>query len=312
MPITKADLGSYQPVPDWERPPEPIRRGDVAAVAVDHSDNVYVLTRWPACVITYDRNGELLRSWGGDVLSSRPHGITAGPDGAVWVADEGAATVFKFDSIGRVLMKLSDPPESDPPLARPTSIAIAANGEVYVSDGYGSGKIFRFTADGRRIGSFGGIGSGPGQFRLPHALCFDELGRLLVADRGNERIHLLESDGTPIGEWSAQRPNAVVAHDGAIYVGHSAWKPGNYSWSAGNIERWAPAWVSIRDLGGAVVGRVGGGDQPGTPGNFVTAHSVAVDGRHDMYVGDVVYSSQWKDDVASNCPTLQKLEWIDG
>jgi sugar lactone lactonase YvrE len=55
-----------------------------------------------------------------------------------------------------------------PPFNRPTNAAIAANGDIYVADGYGNARVHRFTADGELIGSWGEPGRGPGQFVVPH------------------------------------------------------------------------------------------------------------------------------------------------
>jgi sugar lactone lactonase YvrE len=39
------------------------------------------------------------------------------------------------------------------------------------------------------------MGTGPGEFRTPHAVALDSRGRLVVADRGNHRLQIFDQDG---------------------------------------------------------------------------------------------------------------------
>ena len=83
-------------------------------------------------------------------------------------------------------------------------------------------RISKFTSDGRFIKSFGKLGSGPVEFRLPHDLAMDARGRLFVADRGNMRIQILDQDGAFIGEWKQfSRPSGIYLRDDLIYVADS-------------------------------------------------------------------------------------------
>jgi NHL repeat len=54
--------------------------------------------------------------------------------------------------------------------------------------GRGNARVIKFSKGGKFIKQWGGHGSAPGQFEMPHALAFDSKGRLFVADRGNNRI----------------------------------------------------------------------------------------------------------------------------
>jgi peptidylamidoglycolate lyase len=51
---------------------------------------------------------------------------------------------------------------------RPTKVAVAADGSLYVSDGYRNSRVVKFGADGRYLLQWGSKGSGPGQFDVPH------------------------------------------------------------------------------------------------------------------------------------------------
>lgn len=65
---------------------------------------------------------------------------------------------------------------------------------MYVADGYA--VVHRFDARGQRIATWGGPGSGPGRFTVPHAIAVDGRDRILVADRENDRIQVFDRDGT--------------------------------------------------------------------------------------------------------------------
>ena len=75
------------------------------------------------------------------------------------------------------------------PFNKPTDLARAPNGELYISDGYGNSSVHRFTADGTLIQSWGEPGTGPGQFNLPHGVWVDG-DRVYVADRQNNRVQI--------------------------------------------------------------------------------------------------------------------------
>ena len=95
-----------------------------------------------------------------------------------------------------------------------------------MADGHNSGgnnRIVKFSADGEFLMSFGETGTGPGQFRDPHALAMDSMGRLFVGDRANNRIQLFDQEGNFIEEWlQFGRPSGIfITADDTIYVADS-------------------------------------------------------------------------------------------
>lgn len=99
--------------------------------------------------------------------------------------------------------------------ARPTAVAFAPNGDVYVADGYDHGRIVRFDPDGCALGSFGERGLGRGQFETPHGIAIGADGRVYVADRDNARIQVFEADGRFVASWFS----AELGHPWAVAVG---------------------------------------------------------------------------------------------
>src|SRR5205809_2160003 len=197
-----------------------------------------------------DANGNILKSFGAGLFVF-PHKIYVDRDSNVWVVDMRAMnareklkypdarpaghTVVKFDPDGKVLMTIGTPGVAgNPPdaLTEPCSIAVAPNGDLFIAEGHSGqqpnaapdtvARISRFTKDGKFIRSFGRLGSGPAEFKTPHDIAMDAEGRLLVADRGNYRIQILEQDGRFIAEWKQfGRPSGVYLRDGLIYVADS-------------------------------------------------------------------------------------------
>src|SRR5438094_8508926 len=95
-PIMATIVGSgmllFTPVENWEKLPSGWEFIDVAGVAVDSKDNVYVFNRSEHPVIVFDRDGNFLRSWGDGMFSTRTHGIHIGPGDLVYCVDDGNHT----------------------------------------------------------------------------------------------------------------------------------------------------------------------------------------------------------------------------
>jgi DNA-binding beta-propeller fold protein YncE len=175
----------------------------------------------------FDESGKEIRSFGGGMLVW-PHGIHVDGDGNVWVADARApspedlkkfpgeehkgSVVIKFSPQGKVLMTLGKPGvKGNPPqaLTDPTDVVTdPGNGDVYVAESHTDvtdpnliGRISVFDRNGKFLRVIGKTGTGPGEFRTPHALEFDSQGRLIVADRHNHRVQILTKEGKFIREY---------------------------------------------------------------------------------------------------------------
>src|SRR5215467_4750327 len=96
---------SYRLLEGWGALPEGWSLRDVAAVAIDHKDNVYVFNRGAHPMIVFDRTGTVLRSWG-EGLFQRAHGLHMGPDETIWCTDDGDHTVRQCTPDGKVLLQI--------------------------------------------------------------------------------------------------------------------------------------------------------------------------------------------------------------
>jgi streptogramin lyase len=300
--VTAVSELRFELVEDWEQLPERFVHADCSAVGVDSHDNVYLVTRNDTRLIVYDRSGVFVRSWGENLFTPRTHGVTVGPDDSVYVVDDGAHCVYKFTPDGELLLTIGTPGipsetgydgrletvRGGPPFNRPTGVALAPNGDIFVSDGYGNCKVHRFSATGELLKSWGAPGSGPGEFRTPHGLTVDAAGTVIVADRENDRLQFFDADGELLQEWNGlQRPsNAAIGPDGRLYVSEMSWRVGDESPLHGVSTQDDPCRVSVFDPDGRLVARWGG-DDIAAPGNFIAPHDIAVDSHGDVYVAEV-------------------------
>src|SRR5262249_38547094 len=95
----------YEPDDRWAKLPLGWNWLEVAAVATDSTDRVYVFNRGEHQVIVFDRDGNFLSAWGEGIFV-RPHGIFIGPDDAIYCTDDRDHTVRKFTDVSRLLLTL--------------------------------------------------------------------------------------------------------------------------------------------------------------------------------------------------------------
>ena len=181
--VSSADCRAfgYEADDGWAKLPSGMSWPEVAAVAADSRDRIYVFNRGAHPVMVFDRGGTFLFSWG-QGLFVRPHGMCIGPDDSVYCTDDSDHTVRKYTPDGQLLLTLgtSGKPSdtgatsmdfrtilrSGPPFHYPTNLALSPEGDLYISDGYGNARVHKFSADGQLLFSWGEPGSGPGQFRI--------------------------------------------------------------------------------------------------------------------------------------------------
>jgi hypothetical protein len=193
----------YEVDAGWPQRPKDLVWGHVPGVAVDGEDNVWLHTRAEVPVQVYSADGRFIRAWGKGMVK-RPHHIKIGPEGNVWLTDEGRHVVWKCTREGEVLMTLGvlDKPGCDEThLNGPTDVAFGPQGDIFVSDGYGNNRVVHFDGDGKFINAWGELGVGQGQFSLPHCIGVDSAGRVYVGGRNNVRVQVFDSEGNFLDEW---------------------------------------------------------------------------------------------------------------
>jgi DNA-binding beta-propeller fold protein YncE len=259
----------YRLVQGWPSLPATMNGGhwgEVIRVSIDRSGNVWVFHRCfnvvppgsAVClnrgeanppILEFDPSGKLLKSFGVG-LFAYPHGFTIDADGNLWASDvNDKATVLgmsaknadgvvmgqevlKLSPEGKILMTLGKEGvagDGTDTFDRPTGVAIAPNGDIFVSDGHApnahnSARIVKFTKDGKFIKSWGHMGPEPGNFNEPHDIFIGgSQERVYVADRKNKRIQVFDQDGNFIAAWKqfGQPSSVFVGKDDTLYAGVS-------------------------------------------------------------------------------------------
>jgi len=263
-------------------------------------------------ILEFDPSGKLLKSFGVG-LFAYPHGFTVDESGNVWASDvndeatilgmpaknaEGVIRgqeVLKLSPSGKVLMILgkegvagNGPDTFD----RPTGVAIGRNDDIFVTDGHApnahnSGRVVKFSKDGKFIKAWGHLGSAPGDFDEPHDIFIGgSQERVYVADRKNSRIQVFDQDGKFIAAWKqfGQPSSVFVSKDDTIYIGAAFPDPS----------------VKKGQLRGIVVGSAKDGSlkafipDPADPDKLdvgTTASGIAADDAGNIYAADVAAHS---------------------
>jgi hypothetical protein len=227
----------YHLVDNWMQLPGVTAEGltwpahQVVGIGFDKDSNIVLFQRENPAFLKFDPTGQkLLKGWG-EGMFIEPHGFKMMPDGSVWGTDANAkdgtgGQVIHFSSDGQVLMTLGMKGvlgEGEDRFLGVTGVAIAKNGDVFVSDGHrggGAHAVVHFSKDGKFIKSWGPAGSGPGQFNGAHSIGIDSQGRVFVCDRGNNRIQIFDQDGKLLDEWKQfGRPETIlITADDTMYV----------------------------------------------------------------------------------------------
>ena len=303
----------YRPSYGWEKMPAGVKLGVSSGVFPDRDGkHIWILARCGGnnCagsnadpIMQFDMNGTLVKSFGKGHLAF-PHGFFIDEDGNIWVT-EGAPVgdrrgdagfkmglghqVFKFSPEGKLLMSLGVAGvagEDDKHFNGPSGVAIAPNGDIWVVDGHrgGNNRIVRFDKNGKFLKAIGGgVGSessAPGKFSDPHGIAIEADGRILVADRGNNRIQIFDREGAYLDSWKQfGKPSGLyIDAGGKLFVGDGM-----------SNEARNPGWLPGIRIGDAKTGAVTAFIPDRTP--YKDGESgvefLAVDGLGVIYAGEV-------------------------
>ena len=165
----------------------------------------------------FDQNLKFVKQWGQDnYAASFAHSVRVDKYDNVWMVDEGSGMIVKFDPTGMVKMVLGRKPEAIDYLERflergerdenrypvggrgsfnrETDVTWDSQDNIYVSDGYGNSRLAKIAKDGTWVDAVGTHGSGQDQFSTPHGIASDARNNIYVADRGNSRVQVYNTD----------------------------------------------------------------------------------------------------------------------
>ena len=264
----------------------------VSSVAVTARGSILVLHRGAHPILEFDSKGTLLRSWGDGLFSEGKvaaipqthwtddkshysavygpagctacgaHSVRVDPQGNIWLIDAPGHVIYKLNAEGKEILRLGTKGSAGTgrnTFNLPTDVAFAPNGDLYVSDGYGSARVVKFSRDGKYILEWGTRGKGPGQFGLPHNVVVDAQGKVYVTDRDNQRVEVFDANGKFLSQWpdTGGVSGLFITKDQRIWTGGV-----------------------LRNLDGTPVGRLSG---PATAG----AHGVAATEAGDVYLAQL-------------------------
>jgi len=321
----------FDSIPEFLKLPPGMNFGEVPGVAVNSKGHIFVFTRSnssngpaygaaAAQLLEFGADGEFLREIGKGLYAwSEAHSVRIDRDDNIWAIDKGSDMIIKFNQAGRVVWTFGRRREAadegakpwehvDPPLPpvdglfrQPTDVAWDSEGNIYITDGYVNSRVAKYDKDGDWVKSWGDKGTGPGQFRLPHAIVADRNNNLYVGDRTNRRIQVFDTDGkflrmftidvppvpgthavngnTPTGARLAAvvgAPNSICITPGAnqvLFVGESTF----------------PGRIFKVALDGKVLGVIGRSGRQLK--QFSGAHQLACPSENEVYVAE---TSNWR------------------
>jgi hypothetical protein len=204
----------FDTVPNFIKLPAGLYLGEAMGVATNSKGHFFVYTRSANTrLFEFDQAGNYVREIGeGSYGFEFAHSVRVDPEDNIWAVDEGSNLVIKFNPAGRVVMVLGHRPEAVegavptqqtqvPPaekytFSRPTDVAWDAQGNIFVSDGYGNNRVVKYDKNGRFLAQVGTEKAGheSNQFNLPHGIAADAQGNVYVSDRANHRLQVFDNN----------------------------------------------------------------------------------------------------------------------
>ena len=292
----------YEAIHDWGELPRAIRYGNTHGVCEDSQGNIYVHHTVHATsesldtMVVFDAKGKFVRSWGRQ-FKGGAHGLTIRNEGSeefLYLCDYQHGVVTKRTLTGEEVFTLGYPAESDAyrPKSdgsaapyRPTNVAIAPNGDIYVGDGYGSSYINQYNQKAQFIRTFGGLGKGTDQVDCPHGLWTDtraETPILVVTDRGNSRLQRFTLDGKHVDSivGTSRMPCFLHERNGNVVIADLLSKvtildrTNQVVASLGEGEYSNKDWSTVRNQAAGTF----------VPGRFVCPHGACFDHEGNIFV----------------------------
>ena len=317
---------NFQVDPFWPKPlPNDWVTGNVGGTCVDANDHVFIVNRTadpnnltaqekevgrPAPpVIEFDPEGNVVNFWGDPkVVPSGIHDCYFDYEGNLWIGGNTDAIAQKYSRDGKLLLQIgtkgkfdtSDGTEkgtalnaSHTLLNKPSSFAVdPANGDVYITDGYGSRRVVVFDRNGNYLRQFGRqatkaeseAGMGGVFLGIVHCLVLANDGLLYVGDRDGKRIQVFDKMGNFKKNIFIKRRRADLPGNGSPWwILFSRDKAQKYMYVADGLNE--VIWTLDRESGQTLsgFGRLGH-----MAGEFTFLHTIAMNSKGDLFIGETV------------------------
>jgi len=228
--VPLADAQSkWEVLPSWGDLPAGTTWGPASQASTTPDGQIVIFRREVPHFFVVSPEGKLVKSFG-DSKYRLAHGIRVDREGFIWITDNTDNIVQKLSPDGKVLMTLgkagsTGDNNSQELFDGPADVFVAANGDIFVADGYRNSRVVQFSKDGKFIKKIGGVkGTEPGQFNVPHSVVVDSTGRIIIADAENSRIQVFDASGKFLEQWTGfpakPRGSLYLAADDTLYVSH--------------------------------------------------------------------------------------------
>ena len=317
----------FDSVANFLKLPADMYLGEASGVAVNSKGHIFVFSRGnttgpaygatAAQILEFGPDGRYIREIGKNLYAwSFAHAIRFDKDDNLWAVDKGSDMIIRFNPAGQVTMVFGRKKEASdenahpwehpkPPLPaingqfrQPTDVTWDPQGDIFISDGYINSRVAKYDKNGHWVKSWGTPGKDPGQFDTPHSIAADANGNVYVADRGNRRIQVFDSDGKFLREIKADVP---VPADAQPWMGN---RPGPDA--AGNQQPGSPWAICITpgptqylysadafpgriykfSLDGKLLGYLGTSGRQTK--EFGWIHEIACPSENTLYVGELL------------------------
>ncbi len=194
--------------------------------AIDKAGNIYVTTDTPRGIVVYSPAGKFLRAVG----PTRIHALEIREENGteyIYAARPSEHEVVKLRLDGTKEWSIEYPAESglfkDAKGFNPCAVTVAADGSIFVADGYGSNYVLKFDKNRKFVKAFGGRGEAEGKFNTCHGIAFDprhDRPLILVCNRNNNRVEHWDLEGNFVGviQKDLRMPAAVhIRGDYAVF-----------------------------------------------------------------------------------------------
>lgn len=223
----------YRVVPGWGQLPEgTVYGGTHGGIAQDAAGHIYVSTQSETGVLVYSPDGTLLKTIAHEYpeVHSMVYAAEQGDEYFYATVQKGTPEenwlFVKMKIDGKIVQKITAPSEAGfkaPNEWRLTAAVPAPDGSIFIANGYGDSRIFRFDSKGNYKTSYGSKGKMNGQFDCSHGLAVDtryDQPLLLVCDRENRRLCHFDFDGKFVGTVTEhlRRPCQVSFHEDYVVV----------------------------------------------------------------------------------------------
>lgn len=249
--------------------------GPITGIALAPDGSIYAAGGLDQPLQKLSRDGNIEKAWGKGLIASK-HGLRR-CGSHLYATDIDNHQVFQMDLDGNVQMTLGErgvPGCDATHFDKPTDVAVAPNGDLYITDGYGNSRVACFGADGKFKFDWGKRGDAPGEFFHPHNIVIGPDRRIYVADRDNRRIQVFTMEG----KFLEARPES-----GSVF-GLDLDPAGGRLFYTVNRPDWHG--VVITALDGTPLCEIGG--KGSGPGQFDVPHSLVYDAENrSLFVGEV-------------------------